>query len=83
MKMNEDIISLENRQETDLKTSNKITMKQVPLECDINIAVNGCSGFATSSQKGPFMAMLISHSRGTCLIIELQNWEVQVSRVSS
>ena len=47
MKMNEDIISLENRQETDLKTSNKITMKQVPLECDINIAVNGCSGFAS------------------------------------
>ena len=59
MKMNEDIISLENRQETDLKTSNKITMKQVPLECDINIAVNGCSGFATSTQKGPFTAMLI------------------------
>ena len=40
------------------------TMRQVPLECDINIAVNGCSRFATSTQKGPFMAMLISHSRG-------------------
>ena len=43
-------------------------MRQVPLERDINIAVNGCSGFATSNQKGPFMAMLISGSRGYCLI---------------
>ena len=43
-------------------------MRQVPLEGDINIAVNGYSGFATSTQKGPFMAMLISHSRGTYLI---------------
>ena len=41
---------------------------QVPLERDINIVVNGCSGFATSTQKGPFTAMLILHSRGTCLI---------------
>ena len=41
----------------------------MPLECDINIAVNGRSWFATSTQKGPFMAMLISHSRGTCLIV--------------
>ena len=44
------------------------TMRQVPLERDINIAVNGCSGFATSTQKGPFTAMLISRSRGICLI---------------
>ena len=44
-------------------------MRQVPLECDINIAVNGRSGFATSTQKGPFMAMLISRSRGTYLIV--------------
>ena len=44
-------------------------MRQVPLECDINIAVNRCSGFATSTQKGPYMAMLISHSRGTYLIV--------------
>ena len=43
-------------------------MRQVPLERDINIAVNGCSWFATSTQKGPFTAMLISHSRGTYLI---------------
>ena len=45
-----------------------MSMRQVPLERDINIAVNGYSGFATSTQKGPFMAMLISHSRGTYLI---------------
>ena len=43
-------------------------MRQVPLELDVNIAINGCSGFATSTQKGPFMAMLISCSRGTYLI---------------
>ena len=44
-------------------------MRQGPLERDINIAVNGCSGFfATSTQKGPFMAMLISRSRGTYII---------------
>ena len=43
-------------------------MRQVPLESDINIAVSGCSGFATSTQKGPFTAMLISQSRGTYLI---------------
>ena len=34
----------------------------------INIAVNGCSGFATSTQNEPFVAMLISRSRGTNLI---------------
>ena len=43
-------------------------MRQVPLECDINIAVTGCSGFATSTQKGPFTAMLIYRSKGTYLI---------------
>ena len=43
-------------------------MRRVPLEREINIAVNGCSGFATSTQKGPFMAMLTSCSRGTYLI---------------
>ena len=45
-----------------------LVMRQVPLECDINIAVNGCSGYASSIRKGPFMAMLISHFRATCLI---------------
>ena len=43
-------------------------MRHMPLECDNNIAVNGCSGFATSTRKGPFTAMLISCSRCTCLI---------------
>ena len=44
-------------------------MRRMPLEHDIDIAENGCSGFATSTQKGPFTAMLISHSRGTYLNI--------------
>ena len=35
---------------------------------DINMAVIGCYGFATSNQKGPFTATLISRSRGTYLI---------------
>ena len=48
-----------------------ILMGQVPLERDVNIAVNGCSGFATSTQKGPFTAMLISLSRGTYLIYSI------------
>ena len=43
-------------------------MRQVPPECDINIAINGCSGLATSTRKGPFMAMFISRSRGTYFI---------------
>ena len=41
-------------------------MKQVPLERDIDIAVNGCYVLATSAQKGTFAAMMISRSRGTC-----------------
>ena len=49
----------------------KMGMRQGPLECDINIAVNGCSGYASSTRKGPFMAMLISCSKGTCLIREV------------
>ena len=43
-------------------------MRQVPLDRDINIAANECSGFATSTQKVPFIAMLISCSSGTYLI---------------
>ena len=43
-------------------------LRQVSLERDINIAVHGCFGFATSTRKGPLMAMLISHSTGTYLI---------------
>ena len=45
--------------------SNILGMRQVPLERDINVAVNECSGFATSIEKRSFMAMLISRSRGT------------------
>ena len=44
-------------------------MRQVPPERDIYIAVKGCSVFATSTQKGPFAAMLISRSKGTLLIV--------------
>ena len=50
-------------------------MRQVPLERYINIAVNGCSGLATSTHKGPSTAMLISRSRGTCLIRHLCSFE--------
>ena len=46
-----------------------VAMGQVPLERDINIPVNGCSGFATSTQNSPFVAMLISLYRGTYLIV--------------
>ena len=57
-------------------------MGQVPPEHDINIATNACFGFVNSTQKGPFMAMLgvrdilamlISHSRGTYLILDHRN----------
>ena len=55
-------------------------MRQVPLERDNNIAVNGCSGFATSTRKGPFTAMLISCSKGTYLtdqsFVNLPKWLV-------
>ena len=34
-----------------------LAMRQVPLERDINIAVNGCFRFATSTQREPFKAM--------------------------
>ena len=45
----------------------------MPLERYINIAVNGCSGFTASTQKGPFMAMWISCSRGNYLIWMLRH----------
>ena len=44
-------------------------MRQVPLERDINIAVNGCSGLATSTQKELSTAMLILRSGDTYLIL--------------
>ena len=47
-----------------------ISIRQVPIERDNNIAVNVRSWGATSAKKEPFMAML-SPSRGTCLITDL------------
>ena len=45
-----------------------MSMRQVPLEHDINIAVNGPFWVEVANQEHPFTAMLISRSRGTCLI---------------
>ena len=47
------------------KSTNELWMRHVPLERNINIAVNGCSGFATSTREG--LKGLISRSRGTYL----------------
>ena len=44
------------------------TMRQVPLECDINIAVNGPFWVEVMNPEHLFMAMLISCSIGTSLI---------------
>ena len=43
-------------------------MGQVPLERDINIAVNGLFWVEVANPEHPFTAMLISCSRSTCLI---------------
>ena len=43
-------------------------MRQVPLEHDINIAINGPFWVEVANPEHPFTAMLISHSRGTFLI---------------
>ena len=43
-------------------------MRQVPLKCDINIAVNGQFLVCNLHQEWPFIAMLILRSKGTCLI---------------
>ena len=43
-------------------------MRYVPLERDINIAVNGSFWVEVANQEHPFTAMITSHSRGTCLI---------------
>ena len=45
-----------------------LTMRHVPLERDINFAVNGPFWAEVANQEYPFMVMLISHSRGPCLI---------------
>ena len=41
----------------------------MPLKCDIKIARNGPFLVEVANQEHPFKAMLISHSRGTCLIV--------------
>ena len=48
-----------------------ISISQVPIERDNNIALNVRSWCATSTKKEPFMAML-SPYRGTCLITDLE-----------
>ena len=40
----------------------------MPLECDINIAINCTFWVEVANPEHPFTAMLISHYRGTCLI---------------
>ena len=40
----------------------------MPLECDINIVVNGPFWVEVANPEHPFTAMLISRSRGYCLI---------------
>ena len=47
-------------------------MRQVPLERDINIAVNGPLWVEDAKPEHTFTAMLISRSRGTCLIVQSQ-----------
>ena len=46
-------------------------MRQVPLECDISIVVIGLFLVRNLHEEWPFMAMLISCSRGTCLILNV------------
>ena len=43
-------------------------MRKMPLERDINIAINSRSWRRFTTKDGPFMAMLISCSGGTYLI---------------
>ena len=43
-------------------------MRQVPLEHDINIAISGPFWVEVANPEHPFTAMLISCSRGSCLI---------------
>ena len=41
----------------------------MPLESDINIAINGPFWAEVANSEHPLTAMLISRSRGTCLIL--------------
>ena len=43
-------------------------MRQVPLERDINISVNGRFWDEVANPEHPFTAKLISRSKGICLI---------------
>ena len=60
----------------------------MPLERDINIAVNGPFLVHNLHQVGPFVAMLISRSRGTYLILTIdltthrsldERWSVELA----
>ena len=51
-----------------------LLMRYVPLERDINIVINGPSWVEGANPEHPFTAMLISHSRNTCLIEQLFNF---------
>ena len=51
------------------------SMRQVPLERDINIDVNGSFLVRNLHHERPFMSMLISCSRGTCLIQSIISWQ--------
>ena len=42
----------------------------MPLECDIDIAINGPFWVEVANPEHPFKAMLIARSRGTCLIAD-------------
>ena len=46
-----------------------VLIRQVPLERDINIALNGPFWVEVANPEHPFMAMLISRSRGTYNIL--------------
>ena len=57
-----------------------IRMRQVPLERDINIAINGPFWVEVANPEHPFTAMLISYSRGTCLIVLHRGNSVRADR---
>ena len=48
--------------------------RQVPLERDINIAVDGPFWVEVANPEHQFTAMLISHSRGICLTGGVWGW---------
>ena len=52
-------------------------MRQVPPQRDINIGINGPFWVEVMNPEHPFTAMLISRSRGTCLIRILGHFEAK------